>query len=332
MATKESRVDVPNTSVERKADVDVSVVIPIIGPAQDLELLADGLASVFATMGKRHEILFVDGGSQHFEALLKIKALHPEVKIVRLTEGFEEQDALSHGFARARGAFIVTMPPYRQVEPSEIVKIVRLLDEGYDCVSGWRSPRVDPVLNRVQSATFNLITRLFTRSGFHDLNCNVRGMRRKVVEEIPIYGDNFRFLPVLAGRQGFKVIEVKLAHRQELGPKNFFGFGAYFRRVLDILNIFFEIKFRKRPLRFFGLWGTLFFFAGIAINVYLVIDWSIGWTVEGRKSLADRPLLVLGVLMMVFGFLIVSIGLIGEIIIFTHAKNLREYQVDKFLD
>jgi glycosyl transferase family 2 len=331
MAAEESTVDVATPAVEPRADVDVSVVIPIIGPAQDLELIADGFATAFAAMGKRHEILFIDDGIRHFEELVRIKVSHPEVKIVRLTHGFEEQDALSHGFARARGAFIVTSPPYRQVDPTEIVKIVRLLDEGYDCVSGWRSPRVDPLLNRVQSAAFNFITRLFTRSDFHDLNCNVRGMRRKVVEEITIYGDNFRFLPVLAQRQGFKVVEVKLAHRQELGRKNFFGFGAYFRRVLDILTVFFEIKFRKRPLRFFGPWGALFFLAGLVINVYLVVDWWIYFGQPGH-SLAERPLLVLGVLLMVFGFLIVSIGLIGEIIIFTHAKSLREYQVDKFLD
>jgi glycosyltransferase involved in cell wall biosynthesis len=320
-------VEPPVRPEESGGPIDVSVVVAITGEARDLEAMTSGLADVFRSMGRRHEIIFVDDGSAHFQEMKRVHALHPEVRVFRLNQVFGESVALSQGFERARGSLIVTMPPYLQVEPGEIAKIVRLLDEGYDFVSGWRHPRVDPILNRVQSSMFNLVTRVITRSRFHDLNCNVRGMKRKVVEEISIQEDLFRFLPLLAERQGFRVAEVKLRHRQELGKAGFFGFGVYIRRFLDILTMFFVIKFLKRPLRFFGLFGSLFFGLGLLINAYLTIDRLLLDT-----PLADRPLLILGVLLMVLGFQTISIGLIGEIIIFTHAKSVREYQIEKSLD
>ncbi len=326
MSTLHASAEPTARAPETGEGVHVSVIVPVTGEARDLEAITSGLAQVFATLGKRHEVIFVDDGSAHFQALLEVKAAHPEIKVIRFNQGFGESVALSAGFEVARGDYIVTMPPYLQIEPTEVVKVVRLLDEGYDFVSGWRYPRIDALLNRVQSAAFNLITRVITRSRFHDLNCNVRGMRRKVIEAISIYGDQFRFLPVLAERQGFKVSEVKLVHREELGKTGFFGFGVYIRRFLDILTMFFLIKFTKRPLRFFGLFGSAILAVGLVINLVLVIQWM------GGSTLTDRPLLILGVLLMVFGVQIISIGLIGEIIIFTHAKSIREYQVEKWLD
>ncbi len=209
----------------------------------------------------------------------------------------------------------------------EVLKLLEELDKGFDFVAGWRYPRVDPLLNRMQSSAFNFLARRFTRAKFHDLNCKVRAMRRRVPDEIEIYGDLFRFLPILAERRGFRIAEVQLEHQQELGKVGFFGFGAYIRRILDLTTMFFLIKFTKKPLRFFGLVGFAFILVGVLICLYLTYE-----KLFAGQGLSGRPMLVLGVMMIVLGMQTISIGLIGEMIIFTHAKGMKEYQIDQILE
>jgi glycosyltransferase involved in cell wall biosynthesis len=308
----------------------VSIVIPIGAYASNLEGLVRDVGRVLDSGGWRHEFLLVDDGTSGdvFEELNRLREHVPEVKVIRFHQEFGESVALTAGFEKSRGEYLLTLAPYHQVETEDLLELLKPLDEGFDFVAGWRHPRVDPLPNRIQSLVFNLLARLFTRGRYHDLNCTVRGMRRKVAEEVTIYGDLFRFLPILAERQGFRIAEVKLRHRQELGKVGFFGFATYFRRFLDLITMFFLTKFTKKPLRFFGLVGFFFLLVGVLVNLWLTYERLF---VAGR-GLADRPLLVLGVLFIVIGMQIISIGLIGEIIIFTHAKTMKEYRIDKFLE
>lgn len=309
--------------------VDVSVIVPVATGDAALDAVVKGFGDELKRLGKSCEFVLVDDGvGDPLDAMLRAAATQGyAVKVVRFNHKFGESVALSAGFEKADGAVVFTSPPYLQIEPEELGKMLAALEQGYDCVAAWRYPRVDPILNRIQSRIFNGVTRVITKSRLHDLNCNLRAMKRRVLEDVSIYGDLFRFLPVMAERQGFKVTEVKVRHREEQGKTGFFGFGVYVRRFFDILTMFFLLRFMKRPLRFFGLCGLAFVAVGLAINVYLA-----ALKIAADERIADRPILILGVLLMVLGFQTISIGLVGEIIIFTHARGVKEYKVEEFIE
>jgi len=310
--------------------LDVSVVVPITnGELKDFLELVSKVSEQLDALGKSWEFIFVNDGSgpEISRSIEKVREAFPGVRAITFHHEFGEAVALTAGFERARGEYILTMASFMQVAAEDVSKMLAPLENDYDFVSAWRHPRVDPFLNRFQSLAFNWMTRLITKVAFHDLNCNFRSMRRKVIEEISVYGDLYRFLPVIAKRQGFRITEVKVHHLEERGKTGFFGFGMYIRRFLDILTMFFLIKFTKKPLRFFGLIGTGFFGSGFFICLYYAYG-----KIAYMMSLRDKPMLILGVLLIVLGIQTISLGLIGEIIIFTHARTLKEYQVDQFLE
>jgi glycosyltransferase involved in cell wall biosynthesis len=310
--------------------LDVSVVIPVARDHGDLESLVESFAAEFKRLGLTWEVVFIEDGvgGTLLELLRDLKSRHAEVQVIRFRQSFGESVALSVGLKRARGELLLTYASYLQIVPSELGKIVSALREGgYDFVSAWRHPRVDAWPNRLQSTFFNWMTRRITGVPFHDLNCALRGMRRRVAGEISFHGDLFRFLPILAHKQGFKTTEIQVRHMAERGKSGFFGFGVYLRRLLDVLALFFLVKFTKKPLRFFGLIGGAFFLMGLAISLWLTVDKVFG----SGEALRDRPLLLLGSLLLVLGIQTLSIGLLGEIIIFTHARKLKDYTVDREL-
>ncbi|MCC6782839.1 MAG: FemAB family PEP-CTERM system-associated protein [Planctomycetes bacterium] len=306
----------------------VSLVIPIDNPSVDVRALAAGYAAPFREHGYEYELVFVlDGVHRNVLETLNALAAELPVKVVRLQgAGLGESIALSAGAARARGSLILSVPQYHQVEPEDLLKVVQSLETGADFVATWRHPRVDPWLNRLQSTLFNWVLRVVMGIRFHDLNSGVRGMRRQVLEEVNVYGELFRFLPVLAQRQGFKVVEIKVRHREERGTIAFYGIGVYVRRVLDILAISFLTRFTQRPLRFFGILGVLAILIGVALCVEPLYA-----KVFEAESLANRPAFVLGVILAAFGVQLIGLGVIGEIIIFTQAGQMRDYKVDEVL-
>jgi hypothetical protein len=208
---------------------------------------------------------------------------------------------------------ILTSPQYVQIDPKLGAMLGaragrRLRTPGH--------PRIDPYLNRIQSAFFNWLMRRVVHMRFHDLNCTFRALRREVLEELVLYGDMYRFLPVIAYRQGFRVVEVKVRHLQEWGGAGFFGAAVYARRLLDILGMVFLAKFTLRPLRFFGALGAMLIIPGGAGR-----DHDLQWLLAARAlGPADVPDRVHGVIL---GVQIIGFGLVGEIIIFTQARNLR---------
>jgi glycosyltransferase involved in cell wall biosynthesis len=308
----------------------ISVIVPITERYDDLHEIYRQTADMLAQLKRGIEFIFVVDGKKFNEAynqLCTLQTDHSDVRVIRFSKAFGEATALTVGFEHARGDIIITLPAYFQAEPVELLKMVSRLENGSDLVISHRYPRIDSILNRAQSYVFHWLIRRFTGIDFHDLSCGMRVMRKEVVKELELYGDLHRFIPLLAYRLGFKVeeVDVKQSHRDK--GLRVAGFGIYFRRILDILTVFFITKFTKKPLRFFGIIALFIFMSGLFFCTYLTF-----LKIMTSAQLYDRPVLILGVLLMVIGVQIGSIGLIGELIIFTHARQINDYRIEKILE
>jgi len=307
--------------------IELSVIIPVTERFDPvIELFHEYKRGVEAT-GLSYEFIYVLDGAQP-EALEELATLQKTEKltIISLAKWFGEATALNAAFGKATGKIFLTLPAYQQVEADEIPKMVEALND-CDMVLARRWPRNDSIINRMQSRLFNFLLRLSTDLKIRDAGCSVRVFKRDVIDEVSIYGDLHRFLPVIAHRQGFRVIELDITQSKKDVHQRIYSPGLYLRRLLDLLTIFFLIKFTKKPLRFFGLVGSTLFGIGLAITMYLVTD-----RLFFDIALASRPALILSSLLIVLGIQIIAIGLIGEIIIFTHAKDLKEYKIDKIIN
>lgn len=310
--------------------VTISVVVPVAEPKRhdNLDEIYWAYAEILSRDGQSFEFVFVIDGELEAVArrLDPLVAVGYPLRIVQLPRAFGEATALAVGFEQAVGDIIITVPAYFQTETTGVEHVLDLLNHGYDLVVGKRSPRQDAWLNRVQNRGFHFLLRYFTGITFQDMGCGLRGFKRRVLSEVQVYGDLHRFIPILAHQRGFRVTEVSVAQHQRDMKLRLYRPGLYLRRFLDILTIIFLFKFTKKPLRFFGLIGAGLFGTGGAISAALAFQRLMGST-----ALADRPLLILGVLLMVLGVQVGSIGLLGEMIIFTHARKLKDYAIDKVL-
>lgn len=326
MKQKERPIDVV-VAVE-KSPMAISVIVPIVERCDDLAEIYRSHAEVLKRTGRSFEFIFIiDGGFE--EAVPKLEplaALGEPIRIIRLPRKFGEATALMVGFEQARSEILITLSSYLQVIPDGVEKILKMIEEGFDLVVARRFPRIDSWMNRVQTRGFHFLTRRLTGVDLHDLGCGLKGMRRQVAREIHLYGDLHRFLPLLAYQRGFRVAEVDIPQHPADGRTRIYRPGVYLRRLLDILTMVFLFKFTQKPLRFFGLVGAGLFGAGFIISAILAVQKILGLT-----TLANRPLLILGVLLMVLGVQTGSIGLLGEMIIFTHARKIKEYTIDKIL-
>jgi len=323
----------PPDSVEREVPApEVSVVIVVSEEDAEIDVLYEATAQQLREGDRTNEFVFVlDGvGGAALDKLEALRLQGEPVRIVIFEHPFGESLAFAAGFQQARGDILLTMPQYLQIDPLEVQHVLSEIDQGMHMVSPWRRPRVDPWLNRAQSTIFNVLLRvLIPDMHFHDLNCNFRALRREVIEEISIYGELYRFLPVMAMRQGFRVVEIPVRHLKEWGRSGFFGLGVYLRRFLDVLTILFLTKFALRPLRFFGIIGSVLGSVGASVLVYMAYG---RWLRDLPLSMAEeRPLFVFGITMLVLGVQLVGFGLVGEIIIFTQARHLKEYKVERVL-
>lgn len=309
--------------------IDISVVVPISERHDDLERLYVEYAREISAVGLSYEFIFVLDGLdlEVLQALRRLKKDNSEISVITLNRSFGEATALSAGFQRAKGKFIVTIASYFQVEPHEVRRMLEKVMGGEeDLVVAWRNPRIDPLFNRVQSWVYHRIVQGVIGTKYHDVRCGLRAMKRAVADEISLYGDLHRFFPISAYQRGFRVAEMSVRQSPLDAKRRTASPGVYLRRLLDILTFFFLFKFTKKPLRFFGLVGSGIFAAGAIITAYLWLERLLG------IPLAGRPLLILGVLLMVFGVQLFSTGLLGEIIIFTHARDLRDYQIREILE
>lgn len=234
-----------------------------------------------------------------------------------------ESTALTIGMREAKGDVIVLLPGYAQADPHDIPRMMDAIHNGADYVASRRSPRIDSKQSQHKSRLFNAITRWFSGLDVNDINSGLRVMRRDVIESLPLYGDLHIYLPILAARQGFSVCEVPVRHLEERQSLHGHGISVYPRRALDLLTLFFLMRFTHKPFRFFGGIGTGLLAVGGLMNLVLAIQ-----KVIFDKTLADRPMLVLATLLMVLGVQMFSLGLIGELIIFVNAGGVKDYQIE----
>jgi glycosyltransferase involved in cell wall biosynthesis len=307
--------------------VEISVIVPVGSRQADVgDLYADYKAGLEA-LGQHYELIFVlDGPQKKFaDGLRELLARGELFTVVSLTRYFGEATALMAGFEHASGKTILTLPAYHQIEPAEIGKLI-LAAESHDVAVTWRWPRAGGWFERMRRGLFHGLLRAVTGLEYHDLGCGARAFSRRVLEEIQLYGDQHRFLAVLADRQGFKVSEVEVRQSPKDRHQRAYRFREYARSLLDIFSIFFLVRFTKRPLRFFGMLGVGTFMLGA-----LLVAWIILERIFLREALANRPALLLSSLLIVLGLQLFALGLLGELMIFTHAKNLRDYQIDSVL-
>ena len=310
-------------------DLDVSAVLALMDDTPELEEILGQYAAEFRDRDLAFEfVLVIDGLGEAREAAIRARVpADVPVRLVSFNQPFGPERAFATGYREAKGRMVVSLPSYLQLDPGDIHKVIDALEGDYDFVAGWRVPRVDPWTNRLQSWIYNRLMSSFTGVELHDLNCGLSGMRRRIVDEVLVEGNVSRFLPVLAHRKGFRVGEVRVRHLREKGRRGFFGLGVYVRRVLDVIALLFITRFTRKPLRFFGVAGGLCVMLGAAVCLYLALDYLQGWSMRGDPS--NNALMMIGVALIVLGVQIFAIGLVGEIIIFTNARNVQDYTLSQ---
>lgn len=311
------------------APVDVSVVVPVLNEEGSVEELSRQVAEVLSAIGRSYEILFVDDGSTDGtpQAVRRAREKDGRVKLIRLRRNFGKAAALSAGFDHAVGAIVVTMDGDLQDDPAEIPRFLEALEEeDLDLVSGWKQNRQDPASKRYPSLLFNWVTGRLSRVPLHDLNCGFKAYRREVVEEISIYGELHRFIPVLASRRGFRVGEIAVRHHPRRHGVSKYGWDRFYKGLLDLITVLFITRYVRRPLHLFGAFGLLSLGAGFGINLYLAVLWA------GGHRLSNRPLLLLGVLLMILGIQVLTTGLIAELVISQGFRRKDSYSIRDHLD
>jgi glycosyltransferase involved in cell wall biosynthesis len=313
--------------VSGNTPVQLSAIIPV-GPrhANAADLFADYAKGLRST-NLSYEVIFVlDGPYPQFSAQLEeLARTGQEFTVIRLSRLFGESTALMAGFEQARGDVIVTLPAYHQIEGEDVGKLVAALDST-DVAMGRRWPRAGGTLEVMRRSAFHGLIAWVTGQRYSDLGCGARAIRRRVLSEISLYGDQHYFLALLADRQGFRTKEVDVRQSPNDKFKGRYRTREYAHRLLDIITVFFLVRFTKKPLRFFGMIGASTFGVGGLLVTYLVIDRLVF-----RHALADRPALLLSSLLVVLGLQVFALGLLGELIIFTHAKGIKDYQVDEVI-
>ena len=294
-----------------ETSVDLSVIIPILNERDNLSELYQQLTMVLSHLNRTYEIVFVDDGSTDGSLQLcrKLTMMSPQVVLVELRRNFGKATALQVGFQVARGEIIITMDGDLQDDVKEIPHFLEALEDGLDLVSGWKQNRQDPLTKTLPSRLFNRVTSFLTGIPLRDFNCGFKAYRREVVKNLNLYGELHRYIPVLAHAQGFRVGEIPVYHHPRRHGKSKYSFERFFRGAFDLLTTLFLCGFQRRPLHLFGLVGLAFLLVGVSIDAYLAFLW-----LTGLAHIGNRPLLMLGTLLIIVGIQILIFGLLAELI------------------
>jgi glycosyltransferase involved in cell wall biosynthesis len=310
----------------------ISVVVPLHNEERSIGLLHEELQASLDPLGDEWEVVYVDDGSTDgsFGALTRLHAREDNVRVVRMRRNFGKAAALAAGFAQTAGDRVVTIDGDLQDDPSEIPRLLAKLDEGFDLVSGWKARRRDPLSRRIPSKLFNWVAGWMSGLHLHDMNCGLKAYRAEVVRSLVLYGELHRFIPVLAHEQGYRVAELPVNHRPREHGRSRYGLERYLRGFLDLLTVSFMGRYRHRPLHLFGGLGLLLGVLGVALLVYLTVVKLMG------NAIGQRPLLTLGVLLVVVGMQFFTLGLISEMITSHHeeravAREQRDVHVEEVL-
>lgn len=315
-------------AVIRRDVIDVSVVVPVLDEEETVQSLAEQVLAILDRLGRSSEIVFIDDGSQDHtvERIREAHVADPRVRLVRLRRNFGKAAALCAGFDVSHGALIITMDGDLQDDPAEIPRLLEKLDaEDLDLVSGWKKDRKDPISKRLPSKLFNWVTRKMAQIDLHDFNSGFKVYRREVLAEIALYGELHRYIPVLASRKGFTIGEIPVKHHPRRHGTSKYGWDRLYKGLLDLITVLFITRYTRRPLHLFGVIGLGSLAVGFGINLYLAILWAQG------QTLSNRPLLLLGVLLMLLGIQVLTSGLIGEMITFKNFQRSDTYSVKEKL-
>lgn len=317
-----------NANAKKTNNILISVVIPLYNEEESILELGKKLELVLNKIAReRYEVIFIDDGSTD-NSRDKIRELHKKnskFHCISFRRNYGKSAALQVGFRAARGKYIVTMDADLQDDPAEIPNLLSKLNEGYDLVSGWKKKRQDPLTKVLPSKLFNFVTSLVSGVRLHDINCGLKAYRSVVAKRLTVYGEMHRYLPVLAHWDGFRVTELPVVHHPRRFGKSKFGAGRFVKGFLDLLTVMITTRYMQRPLHFFGSIGTVITLLGFSVNLYLLIEWLLG-----KTYLSNRPLLLFGITLIIFGAQLISIGLLGEMNIKALAEKVNYNIREKF--
>lgn len=303
----------------------VSVVVPSYNEEESLPQLIAQLSEVLTTaFPDSFEVWIIDDGSNDDtpEVMRELVNRYPWLRYVRFRRNYGKAAALMEGFDRVTGTYVITMDADLQDDPHEIPELVSHLKAGSDLVSGWKKNRKDPLTKTIPSRLFNGVTRWTTGIDIHDFNCGLKAYRSEVAKSVSIQGEMHRYIPVLVHFMGFKVTEKPVTHHPRQYGETKYGVARFFKGFFDFITVLFLSRYTKRPMHFFGMMGLVLTLLGLGIETYLAIFWFMG------GNLSNRPLLFLGLLLIIVGVQLFSIGLLGEMLAYsskdTDKPNIRE--------
>jgi glycosyltransferase involved in cell wall biosynthesis len=311
----------------------LSLVIPVYNEDESVPVIYRRIVEVLAAgpepYRSSYEIVLVDDGSSDgsFAACATLQQADPRVRVIQFRRNFGKTAALQAGFRMSRGERVVTIDADMQEDPGDMFRLLEQLDAGYDLVSAWRLKRNDPLSKTLPSRVFNMVVSKLTGVQLHDFNCGFKAYSREVVRDLRLYGDLHRFIPLLASQQGFRITEVSVKHSPRRFGKSKFGARRLGRGYLDFIQVLFLTSYLRRPLRLFGAMGTLLLLAGGLICAYLTLLW-----LQGQRPIGDRPLLTLGVLLLITGLQFISTGLVGEMLRYSSYQPGDEYNIRRIVE
>jgi len=312
-----------------RSDTDLSIIVPVLDEEESIPELVDRIRSVCDGAGFSFNVFFVDDGStdESWEVIESMHQIDSRFAGLKLRRNYGKSAALALGFERADGKYVVTMDADLQDDPAEIPGLIALLETGYDLVSGWKKKRQDPLSKRLPSRFFNFVTRRIAGIPLHDFNCGLKAYRNEVVKSVRLHGELHRYIPLLAAWEGYtRITEKVVQHHPRRHGQTKFGLERYLRGFLDLLSVFFMTRFASRPMHFFGSLGTLAFIGGSIISLWISIDKLVY-----GNPIGDRPLLLLGVMLILVGVQMFTTGLIGQMIVVPRMERLEGVHVaDEF--
>ena len=305
---------------------NITIVIPVYNEELSISTLYSEIAEITSSYFDKYEIIFIDDGStdSSFQIISNIASNDSNVIAVSLNRNYGKSEVLNEGFKLAQYEYVSTLDADLQDDPSEIPKLVNKINEGWDCVSGWKKDRKDPLSKTIPSFFFNKFMSIFMGLKLHDLNCGIKVYKKDAIKTLNIYGGLHRYIPLLLINDGYKVTECIVNHRPRIHGKTKYGKSRFLHGIFDFLTISFLKKYFNKPMYFFGSIGLLFLLVGISISLYLSILWFQG------ISIGNRPLFFLGILLIVVGIQSLSIGLLGELIV-SRSRN-KDNKVKKTIN
>ncbi len=311
-----------------RGPLDLSVLIPVMNEEDSISPLFDQIVAAIEPLNLSFEVVFVDDGSTDgsVEAIRGLHERDERAKLVRFRRNFGKAAALTAAYEHSLGNILITMDGDLQDHPAEIPRFLEMLErEDMDLVSGWKKKRHDPLSKTIPSRLFNLVIRRVAGVPLHDTNCGFKAYRREVWDQVSIYGELHRYIPVLASRRGFRIGEIEVEHHARKHGRSKYGWDRLYKGLLDLITVLFITRYTRRPLHLFGGVGLVCGGAGSAICLYLALSWLQG------ARLSNRPLLLLGVLLIVVGFQVLTTGLIGEMITYKGFRRADSYSIKETL-